>query len=97
MPLKQTNKKINVFYKGKSVGTVVFSEDGSFKGKLPQNIEQLITEVRDKFVNEGIRVMGDVVAKEPIKVPEKYLLATLWKELRRLGIELHFSKENEYK
>ena len=96
MPLKQT-KKLNVFYKGKSVGIVVFEKNGSFKGKLPKNVTQLIIEVREKIVNEGITMMGDVVAKEPIRVPKKYLLATLWKELGRLGIELRFPKESGYK
>ena len=88
----QTNlkkEKINVFYKGKKVGVLIFiKKDGTFESDAPRDVLDIINSVRGRVIKEGIREFGDMISKEPIKVSEKYLIATIWRELGKKGIEL---------
>lgn len=79
-------EKLRVFYKGKNVGMIIFSEDCSFEGDIPKEVADIITKVRNRIVHEGVTEMGDIISKEPIKIDKKYWLFTLWIELGDLGI-----------
>lgn len=81
-------KTFRVLFFGREEGTITFQPDGSFTSTLAPQFMALIADTRRRLQKEGVKDLGEVIAKEPIKIQDAQLLPFLWQELKRIGIEL---------
>ena len=76
-------------YRGADIGTIsVTADGGEVMLRLAHPWQLEATTIWERLKNEGIRNLGDVALKTPLKIPTNRLFTELWRELAACGVIL---------